>query len=203
MKRHELEHLIRSSASLTNEYEVYIIGSQSILGACPWACGILADSNEADIFFEKDDSGRLADVVDGGIGEESPFHRTFGYYAQGVSKFTAILPEGWEGRLVRIQNKGTNDMVGFCISPSDLAASKLMAGRDKDYPFVREMIHQGMVDPVFVKTLIETINGHDERKDGALAWITAHVGNDSIETMTTSRSTDPSAALRSDTPSPD
>ena len=30
MQRHELEHLIRAAAAITNEYEIMIIGSQSI-----------------------------------------------------------------------------------------------------------------------------------------------------------------------------
>jgi hypothetical protein len=35
-----------------------------------------------------------ADKVDGAIGELSTFHETSGYYAQGVSVSTAILPSG-------------------------------------------------------------------------------------------------------------
>lgn len=33
-------------------------------------------------------------MIDGSIGELSPFHETFGYYAQGVDETTAVLPEG-------------------------------------------------------------------------------------------------------------
>lgn len=35
MRRTELEHIIRAAAAITNEYELVIIGSQSILGAVP------------------------------------------------------------------------------------------------------------------------------------------------------------------------
>lgn len=35
MQRHELEHLIRAASAITNDYEVVVIGSQSILGAVP------------------------------------------------------------------------------------------------------------------------------------------------------------------------
>ena len=36
MNRDELEHLIRASATITNEYEFVIVGSQSILGQIPY-----------------------------------------------------------------------------------------------------------------------------------------------------------------------
>ena len=35
MRRAELEHLIRAAAAVTNEYEIVVIGSQSILGSVP------------------------------------------------------------------------------------------------------------------------------------------------------------------------
>ena len=36
-----------------------------------------------------------ADLIDGSIGEGSPFHELYGYYAQGVGEETATLPAGW------------------------------------------------------------------------------------------------------------
>jgi hypothetical protein len=36
--------------------------------------------------------------------------------------------------------------VGYCLDPHDLAISKLAAGREKDWPFVAEMIRHGFVD---------------------------------------------------------
>ena len=35
MRRTELEHLIRAAAAVTNEYEIVVLGSQSILSALP------------------------------------------------------------------------------------------------------------------------------------------------------------------------
>ncbi len=35
-----------------------------------------------------------ADLIDGSIGELSPFHETFGYYAHGLGPETAALPAG-------------------------------------------------------------------------------------------------------------
>lgn len=58
---------------------------------------------------------------------------------------TVVLPEGWQGRLVRLQNQNTDLKVGLCLDPSDLCAAKLVAGRDKDRVFVREALKHGIV----------------------------------------------------------
>ncbi|MFT4101470.1 MAG: hypothetical protein QM674_10615 [Burkholderiaceae bacterium] len=145
MRRAELEHLIRAAAAVTDEYELVIIGSQSILGTVEVADGVLQESQEADMYPLM--HPERADLIDGAIGEESPFHRTFGYYAQGVGPDTAVLPQGWQARLVRIQGPATDLKVGLCLEVHDLAASKLIAGRPKDLPFVHAMFERGVIAP--------------------------------------------------------
>ena len=48
MKRRELEHLIRAAAAVTDQVEIVVVGSQSILGAVPDAPAFLLQSREAD-----------------------------------------------------------------------------------------------------------------------------------------------------------
>lgn len=122
MKRSDLEHIIRAAAAITDQYEIMIVSSQSILGAVPDAPPELLLSMEADVYPMQ--RPELADLIDGAIGELSPFEERFGYYAQGVGPETAILPAGWQGRVVRIQNQNTDFKVGYCLDPADLAASK-------------------------------------------------------------------------------
>lgn len=106
MNRSQLEHLIRAAAALTNEYEIMVIGSQSILGAVPHAPPELLVSMEADLCpWQRPE---LSDLIDGTIGELSPFQHRFGYYAQGVGPDTAVLPAGWQDRRVKVQNAGTD-----------------------------------------------------------------------------------------------
>ena len=50
MKRRELEHLIRAAAAVTDQYEIVVIGSQSVLGAVPDAPEVLLQSREADCY---------------------------------------------------------------------------------------------------------------------------------------------------------
>ena len=49
MNRDELEHLIRASGAITNQYEFVIVGSQSILGPIPYPEPEFKMSAEAEI----------------------------------------------------------------------------------------------------------------------------------------------------------
>lgn len=168
MQRSQLEHLIRAAAEITNEYEFVVIGSQSILGAYespPPECLV---SMEADLYPLR--APALADLIDGAIGELSPFHDHFGYYAQGVGPETAVLPRGWPSRLVRLQTQGTNGRIGYCLDPVDLFVSKACAGREKDAAFDRALLRHGLV------TLPDALARAGELEDPvvaqrAVAWI--------------------------------
>lgn len=88
----------------------------------------------------------LAELVDGSIGEGSFFHEQYGYYAQGVGPETAVLPAGWEGRLVEVNNENTNGIAGLCLEVHDLAISKYVAGRSKDLDFTGALARAKMTD---------------------------------------------------------
>ena len=144
MTREELEHIIRASGNITQQYEFVILGSQSILGAIPNPPEFFTMSAEADIYPL--DAPELADQIDGAIGEGSDFHDAHGFYAKGVGPETATLPDGWIDRVHRIQNANTDLRVGLCLSVVDLFMSKAWAGRDKDREFCI-----GLLRHVFVK----------------------------------------------------
>jgi len=143
MKRFELEHLIRAAGTIANDADIVVIGSQSILGQFPDAPASLLVSAEADVFPLN--HPELSDLIDGSIGEGSPFHELYGYYAQGVDERTATLPRGWRERLVKISNPNTLGITGWCLEVHDLAISKYVAGREKDRQFTHELARQGMV----------------------------------------------------------
>lgn len=90
MTREELEHIIRASAEVTNQYEFVIVGSQSMLGPVPNPAAVFTVSAEADIYPLL--APELADAIDGALGEGSPFHDTYGYYAQGVGPVRPFCP---------------------------------------------------------------------------------------------------------------
>jgi hypothetical protein len=153
MTRDELEHIIRASAEVTDQYEFMIVGSQSILGPVPNPEDVFTMSAEADIYPLQ--APELADKIEGAIGEGSQFHETYGYYAQGVGPETATLPSGWKDRLHRIQNASTNDRVGYCLDVLDLFMSKAVAGREKDREFCMALLQYTYVKPFQVLNLVE------------------------------------------------
>jgi hypothetical protein len=154
MNRAQLEHLIRAAAVIADDDELVVIGSQAILGQFPDAPEVLLVSVEADL-YPKNHPER-ADLIDGTIGELSPFHDTFGYYAQGVGETTAVLPSGWQERLVPIRNDNTRQATGWCLEVHDLVLSKYVARRDKDVRFIRGAIAHGMVER---RVLVERAQG--------------------------------------------
>lgn len=144
MKRSELEHVIRAAGSIADDSEIVVIGSQSILGQFPDAPATLLVSAEADVYPRN--RPELADLIDGSIGEGSAFHELYGYYAQGVGEDTAVLPDGWRDRLVRVRNPNTVGITGLCLEVHDLAISKYVAGREKDLEFTGELAKHRMTD---------------------------------------------------------
>ncbi len=156
MTREQLEHVIRAAGSITEEDRIVIIGSQAILGAFPYAPESLRVSMEADTFPEN--APEKADIIDGCIGELSPFHETYGYYAHGVTPEAAILPHNWRTRLITIASPATKGCVGLCLSPADLAVGKLLAGRDKDITFVQTMLAEKLVEPESIQELANELD---------------------------------------------
>ena len=146
MKRAEFDHAIRAAGGILGETEILVIGSQAIHGSITGDLPAGAErSVEVDIVAFDDADARKADLIDGSIGEASTFHETFGYYAEGVSETTAVLPEGWRDRLVRHESPMTNGVVAWCLDLHDLWLAKAIAGRPKDYEFCRALVNSGLV----------------------------------------------------------
>jgi hypothetical protein len=144
MRRQHLEHILRAAAAITGTDQFLVIGSQSILGSHPDPPDELLASMEADIVSLRSDHDN--DLIDGSIGEMSPFHQTFGYYAHGVSAAVATLPDGWRDRLVPFRSEHTGGATGLCLEAHDLAVSKIVAGREKDLNYVRVLARRGLID---------------------------------------------------------
>ena len=67
---------------ITGQDEFVVIGSQAILGSRSEPPEELLQSMEADLYPLNDPEA--ADLIDGALGDGSPFHAAFGYYAHGV-----------------------------------------------------------------------------------------------------------------------
>ncbi len=155
MTRDQLEHLIRAAAAIAADDAIVVIGSQAILGQFPNAPEPMRVSVEADLFPLH--HPERAGLIEGSIGELSPFHETFGYYAEGVAEETAVLPPGWRERLVEIRNENTRGVRGLCLEVHDLLVAKVIAGREKDIAFLREAARHQMADPEELLRRLRTV----------------------------------------------
>jgi hypothetical protein len=85
MKKQQLDRVLRAAGRITGEKRFLIIGSQSLHGKHPDLPDDIARSAEVDLIAirEVDRTEWL-----NAIGQDSPFHETFGYYADPVDETT-------------------------------------------------------------------------------------------------------------------
>jgi len=110
----------------------------------------------------------------------------YGYYADPVDSTTAVLPKGWQGRLVNLPVTQTNGVAGLCLDPHDLLISKYVAHREKDIEFNREVIASGVVDAERLLALVDItpvddaaklrMRGYIEHDQKLAANVKAHIG---------------------------
>ncbi len=177
MTPEHLDHVLRAASEITSEIDVLVIGSQAILGSIAHdRLPIEATTSiEADLAFFDDPDDLKADTVDGAIGELSKFHETFGYYAQGVSVSTAVLPTGWRERLVIWTSAGTGSARGLCLEAHDCVVSKLVADRDKDRAFAAALLRDRLISPDLLLARIDLLTGVDPSRISSMrSWVDRH-----------------------------
>jgi hypothetical protein len=143
--------VLRAAGDITGAKEFVIVGSQALHGAHPDLADQIVRSAEVDLIASPDvDRTEWLNV----IGQDSPFHETFGYYADPVDDRTAVLPKGWKERLVNLAPGDTGGVTARCLDPNDLAISKYVAGRQKDRIFTRALARRGITS---CATLLELL----------------------------------------------
>ena len=166
VKFEQLCHLIRAATAISEETKFVVIGSQSILGSWPDAPAELLVSEEIDAWPRHRPD--LADLLDGSIGELSPFHETFGYYLQGVGPETAVLAPGWQDRLVKVNHPAMGGGTAFCLDPRG-SPGREMRRRSREGPaFVRVALRSGRVSATAVENRIQELETSPEVRDGAM-----------------------------------
>lgn len=152
MTRDQLEHVIRAAAAVTKELSFVVIGSQAVLLPYPDAHPDLLVSRELDLYPAM--APEKSDLIEGAIGALSQFDETFGYYADGVSPDTAVMPADWMDR-ASLHYLGDTTVV--CPDMHDLAVSKCVAQRAKDARFIVVMLKEGMISPATLEQRIRQL----------------------------------------------
>lgn len=174
MTREQLEHAIRATCDVSDDCEIWIFGSQAILGEFPNAPDSLRSSVEVDV--QPKNRPDAVGAINGALGELSLFHQTHGFYVHGIPIESAKLPKGWQNRVKQVSDeRSTRGNIGWCIEAHDLAASKLVAYREKDRDFTRVLLIERMI---VAKILMERINGLPVGKNvrkSLLYWVESTV----------------------------
>ena len=170
MTREQLEHAIRAACDVAGDDQLWVFGSQAILGSFPDAPEPLRTSIEVDV--QPKSRPEAVDAIDGALGELSRFHQTHGFYVHGISIASAMLPEGWQNRTVPVCDPiATHGKTGLCIEAHDLAASKLAAYREKDRDFVRLLLIERMVEAGILMARIRTMKLEEPSSSRLLNWV--------------------------------
>lgn len=159
----DLERAVRALCEHFKADAVIIVGSQAILAIWPDAPPLLRLSGEIDAYPENaklwelmhPERGEASEEINALFGEGSDFHRSYGFYIDGVDETTATLPSDWRSRSVRREVDCYGRRV-FAIAPDpqDLILSKLVRLDQKDREFVEEMDRHGRVEH---KTLLQRL----------------------------------------------
>ena len=170
MTRDQLEHAIRAACDVSNDTEVWVFGSQAILGEYPVLPNSICASLEVDI--QPKNQPNKVDEIDGSLGELSQFHKTHGFYVHGVPIETATLPAGWKSRVIPVKDENrARGKVGWCLEAHDLSASKLAAFREKDRDFVRTLLQEGFIQGAILRERTATLDIDEERRTRLMRWI--------------------------------
>ncbi len=181
----DLERTVRAIATEFKTDKVFIIGSQSILLAWPDAPPVMRSSPEIDVFPENakvweieekkkhpDEFPEASEHIDALFGSGSHFHKTHGFYIDGVDERTATFPTGWQSRAIirRIDVNGRT-VAAVAPCPEDLIVSKLVRLDDKDKSFIEAYHTARPIDPRVIEERLDLCDLESEIVARARAYI--------------------------------
>ena len=153
MNAEQFFHVLRSAASLAGVNEITVFGTSAVI---PWLRGEAPEpwpSMELDLDLGSDE---LNTLVDGAIGELSPFHETHGVYAHAVSAEVFTAPPRWKARS-KLVNEPTTGARVRVPRPLDLAVAKLVRGDEKDWDFAAYVVRTLDVTPEELEDGLEAV----------------------------------------------
>jgi hypothetical protein len=145
VRREDFRDALRRAAEITGDRDLVVLGSQSVHGSFNMAVlqdRVLTASMEIDFLTSDDPDGiKIWALPAQGAAQ-------VGVELDGVEVRTSALPEGWVDRLVPFPLDDKPDaVIAWCLEPHDLVVAKAIAGRDKDWRFIRGAVAAALVDP--------------------------------------------------------
>jgi hypothetical protein len=155
MKRPQLNELLRRIRAIHADIPLIVVGSQALYASVESLPAVAEISMEVDLLLVREAFQARAHIEQC-FGMDSSFQSEAGIYAHPVGLATVILPKGWEERLIPFgRDDGLVNV--WALEIHDLAASKLMAGREKDFEFLRVLLDNGLCDHSTLLARFETL----------------------------------------------
>lgn len=143
MRKSDLFELIRAINEISPGEKPVIVGSQAVHAVTEDLPEIARKSIECDFLFAFGKAETRAEI-NKKLGVFSKFQLEHGFYADALGLATVVLPAGWEERMKPLLDK-QNEVAAYCAEIHDVAVSKLIAGREKDFQFLRDAFEAELI----------------------------------------------------------
>lgn len=177
MRREKLDHLLRAASTVTGHRCFVLVGSAAILIRCKNIPGDMLLTPEADLYVpDVPNAEDLSDAIEANIGQGSSFHQQYGYYCDGVSAGTAVMPADWQARAVAYESPGCPGITAIVADPADIALAKMVAWREKDKAWLMSGLRSGLFDLGLMATRLPRMPDRAPERGEMkhrLAWLAA------------------------------
>ena len=152
MKKQQLFDLTKRLSEITGGKIPIICGTQSFFAYAELVPDIVSRSTECDYLLLDLDRETRNKILDE-LGLDSEFRVKNGYYADPLGLFTVVLPKDWQKRLQELRDENDN-LIAYCVEIYDTAVSKLIAGREKDFVFLKILLeNETITAPKFAERI--------------------------------------------------
>lgn len=144
VQKSDLFELVRQIKQIAPEEIPIIVGSQAVQVITQILPEIVQQSIECDFLLASGKSETRAEI-NKKLGVFSSYQLEHGFYADALGLATVILPTGWQERLQKLEDENGN-VIAYVAEIHDIAISKLIAGREKDFLFLKELFVREFVE---------------------------------------------------------
>lgn len=144
MRKENLFKLAEEIKRLAPDSTPVIVGSQAVHVITNFVPEIVRQSIECDFLFGEGNA-EIRREVNLKLGIFSRFQQENGFYADALGQATVVLPKDWEKRLQNLTDE-KGDTIALCVEIHDVAVSKFIAGREKDFQFLKDGFERDLID---------------------------------------------------------
>ena len=153
MRKSDLFKLVRQIKAIASDEIPIIVGSQAVHLVTNFPPEIIQQSIECDFIFISGKS-ELRTEINKKLGVFSNFQLENGFYADALGLATVILPTNWQERLQPFKDEN-GETIALVAEIHDIAVSKLIAGRKKDFLFLNELFIREFIEiDVFIERVL-------------------------------------------------